>query len=244
MLATKSNQKVLSNVFNDTFNFLDISEQNGVSSITSDPRGVCFCDKDKICKEFTRNLTIFPGQTFNVSVAVIGQLNGSTVGIIDANIVDDNPTMYSTLVSENRCNKHSGCVNLTYTLCSNQTDVKLNFTTVIADLNTYHDPVLAALHVSFLRCPYGFALSEIPPYSCECSPMFDGFKVQCDINTQVIQVCIPAKSSKWFGCDKHDNNSVCYPSKTTGCHHYCNQTERCVYMTNGMFLTTNSALQD
>lgn len=222
------------NDFNDTFSFLDVSEQNGLSSITSDPRGVCFCEKNKLCKESTHNLTIYPGQTFSVAVTAIGQLNGSSMGVIDANIVDNNPSSYNALLSAKNCSStlHKGCVNLTYTLHSNLTDVKINFTSVIADLNVYHDPINATLHVSLLPCPYGFSFTKLSPRSCECSYMFENLTAKCDINNQVIQVCIHAKSSMWFGCDKHihSNNSVCHPSVAFGCFHYCSQTERCVYM--------------
>ena len=80
-----------------TLNFLDKSEQNGSSIISSDSRGVCFCDEDTVCMQLISNISTFPGENFDVNVLIIGQLNGTTVEEINAILVDTDP-VYNNLI--------------------------------------------------------------------------------------------------------------------------------------------------
>ena len=233
---TSADERISNKSFNKTFTFLDMSKQKGTSTISSDPSGVFFCEKDGSCKGVTANLTIFPGQSFNVSGTTIGQLNGTTAGAIDAIIVDSS---YSTLnkVSTKQCsNEQKGCVHATYTLCSNESSVTINFTAITANMNTHRVHINASLHVSLSACPFGFALTETPPYRCDCSPVFSTWLIssQCDINTQIIQSQIQPKTSLWVGCDKHtlfENESVCYFSEAFWCDLYCNHMGHSITIT-------------
>ena len=226
---TSADERISNKSFNKTLTFLDMSKQKGTSTISSEPSGVFFCEKDGSCEGATANLTIFPGQSFNVSGTTIGQLNGTTAGAIDAIIVDSS---YSTLnkVSTKQCNNEQiSCVHATYTLCSNESSVIINFTAITANMNTHRVHINASLHVSLSACPFGFSLTETPPYRCDCSPVFTTWLInsQCDINTEVIQG--QPKSALWIGCDiKHalfENKSVCYISIAFGCDFYCSKTE-------------------
>ena len=224
-----------SEFFNSKYIFqtiFDMTEQSGPSSISSDPYGVCFCDLlngDKMCWQFIADIVTFPGQKFTVSVVTIGQFNGTTVGLIDAKIADSDPT-YNELMSVNNFNINVGCVNLTYKVFSNQTEIKINFTTVTSNMNAYFEPIYASLFVCLLSCPFGFTLTKTPPYRCLCDPLLYEYGTSCNIDTQVIH--IPAITSLWFGCDSYetDNKSECHLSVTPECLHYCNASDRYVHM--------------
>lgn len=59
--STLSSDGIYVRPLNDTLDFLDISEQSGSSIISSDPHGVCFCNSDTVCHQFTSNISTFPG---------------------------------------------------------------------------------------------------------------------------------------------------------------------------------------
>ena len=232
-----ADERISNKSFNKTFTFLDMSKQKGTSTISSDPSGVFFCEKDGSCKGVTANITIFPGQSFNVSVTTFGQLYGTTDGAIDAIIVDNSYSTLNELSTKQCSNEQKGCVRiLTHTLCSNESSVTINFTVVTANMNTHRVHINASLNVSLSTCPFGFALTETPPYRCDCSPVFTAWplKSQCDINTEVIQSRVfPVV---WVGCEKHamfKNESVCYISVAHSCNVYCNNKEHSITITKG-----------
>lgn len=210
---------------NTTLNIIDVSEQSGSSIISSHPHQVCFCDKDIMCNQFVSNFSTFPGGKVNATVAIIGQLNGTTVGEITTFIVDADPMYNSvTKVKNHKEQNFTGqCLSLAYKVFSNETAVKLNFSAVlpIGMLKTCSDPINASMVVTLQPCPFGFALTDTPPYFCDCSPLFHELYAQCDIDIQLIQIYI--YGSVWFGCDKqHVNNTIiCYLSKARDCYLYC-----------------------
>ena len=215
--------------FNNKHIFQKISnmtEQNGFSNISSNPRGVCFCDLvnvDIMCELLTANLSLYPGQKFNVSVTTVGQYKGSTIGIVDANFVNGHPT--DKLISFNNTIAHKGCANLMYKVLSNRTKAMIvNFTVVTNDVNVYYNPVNASLVLSLLPCPLGFHMTK---KQCDCNPLLQTKDilnpVKCDIDKQVIH--IPPSSQLWLGCDIHGsdtvNQSQCYLAVSTYCSHHC-----------------------
>ena len=222
----------------DTLNLLDISEQSGPSIISSDPHGICFCDSDTVCKGFTSNISTFPGKKFNATVNIIGQLNGTTVGQINTFVVNADPTYNSiTRIKDNQAQIFKGqCINLNYKVFSNETKVKFNLSADLATsiLNTRVNLIHASMIVTLEPCPRGFALTDIPPYSCECNPLFREFYAYCDIDTQLIQMYLPAHSSAWFGCDSQRiiNSKKCYLTHARDCYYYCNQKDHHVNITS------------
>ena len=236
-LFTLSYDGTYTRPLNDTLNLLDMSEQSGSSIISSDPHGVCFSDEDTVtvCKQFTSNFSTFPGKNFNINATIIGQLNGTTVGEINAFLVDDND-IYNNLVSVSSHRKRNGqsFSLVTYKVHSNQTEVKLNLSAIIPTFTTCFNPIDASMNVTLLPCPFGFALTDTPPYLCDCSPLFHEHYAQCNIDTQLIQIHVLAHNPVWFGCDhqKSDNNTVCNLSRANKCYYYCNQNDHYVNITN------------
>ena len=174
---------------------------------------------------------------FNTAVAIIGQLNGTTVGEINTFIVNADPTYNSIAITNHKEQKFNGqCFNLAYKVFSNETKVKLNLSAVLPAgmLNTCVNPINASMVVTLQPCPHGFALTDTPPYTCDCSPLFHELYAQCYIDTQFIQINLSVHSSVWFGCDsQHINNTkICYLSKAQECYYYCNQRDHYVNITS------------
>ena len=217
-------------IFKKIFNF---SEQNGSSFISSDPRGVCFCDADKpSCKERIASTSKYPGETFHVLVSAVGQHNGTTTGVIDVHLNkglpnDELKRINSTIV-------YKGCVSLSYRVLTNKTeDKEIVFTVISSDVNAYYHKINASLQLTLLQCPVGFYLSDITK-QCECSPALslnnNLNQVSCDIDTNVLT--IPPNSQLWIGYDVYDNgnqsafNSNRILTASGQCIYYCKGNSR------------------
>ena len=211
-------------IFNQLYVFqkiFDTIQQAGSSNISSNPRGVCFCDSQTrhvLCDKININLTVYPGQMFNTSVTTIGQFNGTTVGIIDASFVNKQST--DDLISLNKPQPQIGCTNLTNRVLSNAPKVTINFTAVTTDVNVLYKPINASLVLSLLTCPPGFKLIK---GECKCNPLIHGY-VDCNINTQVISK-VSDHSHVWFGCNGAYNRSHCDLAMNIYCslcsHRHC-----------------------
>ena len=216
-------------------------EQKGPSNISSDPRGVCFCDSvtgSPTCRDNV-SLSVFPGQIFNVLISTVGQANKATVGLIDANLVSQHSQ--DQIVSfNNSLRSHSGCTNLTYKVVTKSNQVKINFTAVTYDANAYYTSTNATLLLRMLPCPFGFKLID---GRCDCDPLLQQNIYSCSID----RVKIHASASQipqWFGCIKNtdgdgsDNCSHRSLVVSTFCDQYCTSSEFNVDVTN---LTTIDA---
>ena len=207
-------------------NIFDMKEQTGSSNISSNPRGICFCDsltRHVMCNQANIDLTAYPGQKFNTSVTTIGQFNGTTVGIIDASFVNKKSKDY--LVSLNKPQPQTGCTNLTYIVHSNSSNVMINFTAITTDVNVFYKQINASLILSLLPCPPGFKLIQ---GECRCDPLIQGY-VECNINTQVI-IKVAEDNHLWFGCsDAYNNQSHCDLAMNRYCS-LCNRRNRSIYV--------------
>ena len=73
-------------------NISDMSQQSGLSTITSNPSRVCFCkDAEPDCLTVADPIThhIYPGQTITVPAVVVGQDFGTVTGSIYANFLNN-----------------------------------------------------------------------------------------------------------------------------------------------------------
>lgn len=107
-------------VYNEIFN---IEEGYRPSEISSDPRGVCFChdeveEYNSTCITTISEFRKYPGEKFTVSVITVGQMNGSTSGVVSTTLENENDN--HTLVSYSNPESNASCINLTLALHSNQ----------------------------------------------------------------------------------------------------------------------------
>ena len=216
---------------------VNMTEQSGLSYISSDPRGVCFCDlanSQNVCKNGIIYLTKFPGELFSVTVTTIGQFKGITLGVINANLSEGDPT--NELITLNSTMAHRGCVNLTYLILSSKTEhnITIHFNAISTDINAYYKPTTAILSLSLLPCPLGFHLNN---RRCDCNPLMQlnyeiSASIRCEIDTQTIH--IPEQSLLWlgYGTLHEDNQSLYYLTANFHCFHYCSLQSRSILVSN------------
>ena len=126
----------------------DMSQQNGLSTISSEPSRVCLCHNGQpdcltVADPITRN--IYPGQTITLPAVVVGQDFGTVTGSVIAQILQTNTAcsvhleqgQQSTLVDNGKC------TDLRYTLytsggenCTALLILKTNNVEVLQPMNT------------------------------------------------------------------------------------------------------------
>ena len=62
-----------------------MNDSSDLSGFTSDPTRVCFCENGRPdCFKIVTNITVYPGETFNLSLAVVGYGLGTVHGSVVA----------------------------------------------------------------------------------------------------------------------------------------------------------------
>ena len=212
----------------------ETQRQYGPSSISSDPRGVCFCyepqqsSNNQTCTTSIDPLYKYPGEEFTVSVVTVGQMNGSTFGTVVTSLVDENQNHNLIPVRMGNNETSAKCRKLTFTLNSNSTGALIHFKPVTSEFATTYDIILPNVTVHLLQCPLGFQLTNSPPFECVCNFLLTKFlsdsQVKCDVSNKTISV---KQRKLWFGCFDHDqekqNQSTACDSLIVAqnCDYYC-----------------------
>ena len=142
--------------FSDVSTFVN---QPGYSVISSDPLNVCFCNDDNSpnCSTSTMDISAFPGQKINFTIAVVGQLESLTTGTID---IFNNNSVKSCDIPTANCTE----ISYSFELKDISTDVTLNV--AIQNSISFNISAREIINVEVLPCPNGFCLSK---NLCICS---------------------------------------------------------------------------
>ena len=179
-------------IFNDVF-YYNVSSSRAISS---DPIGVCFCENQTaICKNRTKELSITPGETFHISVVVIGQRYGAVGGYIVATTTVSRIINISNSVQSVQMN----CTSLTYTVDSHQENDQAN---LILYTPRSSSSEYAVIVLNIQNCPIGFTIG--PTGKCECVPRLRDNDILCTAQSHKIQR--PADS--WIGYNMPNNSNI------------------------------------
>ena len=154
-----SSNSFSSRIFDTMF---DITQQPGDSPISSDPYGVCLCNRsghiDCSIKTYIFPRSIYPGEAFSISAATVGQRSGVAPAAILGTLIRS-PNRCLLQPSEQNISNH--CGTLTYVLHSKYQQEMLQLTVQESSLDagsfyySYHPPVIT---ISLRSCPWGFTL--------------------------------------------------------------------------------------
>ena len=205
-------------VFDKIFNLTQQSNTSQ-STISSSPFGACFCNTtDAIIDNLhCSNITygwVNPGQTVRIGVAAVGQRNGtvpiSSVYFEFRNILYESSNTTQLIINNTfQVNRpRARCNILNCILYSNQKSAAFELTIQQASPIeiSYVNYEPSYLTVLIKECPWGFVLSNTPPYKCNCDNLLKRFGIPCTINTQT--VTIPGRHYYWLGCSSA-NGSDC-----------------------------------
>ena len=171
------------------FNYVNFNYtmQTGLSIIASDPIGVCICDSYQLsCNKKFLARKVFPGDSFNISAAVVGQGNGIVPGIVRASFTAANSSQQLESLQYSQSTQLKDCTNLTYTIFSRQEKEQFRLSAETPELGYqllyYVQPMI---NISLLSCPLGFTLAGSPA-KCDCVSVLAEKDYKCNISTQSI----------------------------------------------------------
>ena len=138
---------------------------NGLSSVTSEPRHICFCKHGVMsCDRNNRAIAAYPGQEFVIKAVIVGQLNGSVPGVVQtwlmANSTHEDHFNGAVQNISHRCSK------LNYTIYTSGHNHKVHLkigVQHIGDQSGYErlrDFKPKRVTVKIKDCPVGFTLQS------------------------------------------------------------------------------------
>ena len=203
-------------------------EPNEPYSVTSPQRHVCLCYENETMEYNCLNNhfieSVYPGESFQLPIAVVGQLNGIVPGTVYAELKATQDKVTVSLKRGQIVQKTTGktCDNLTYTILTNGTSVNMVLSVQFVGDKSFaeHLKLFKPLEkqIEIKNCPLGFSNTNT---SCHClSPLQNGF--DCYIDNQTI---VP-HSGYWIGYSQNFYNvnktTILY---STGCTvDYCKNT--------------------
>ena len=185
------------------------------SSSSSEPTRVCICSPTgrPNCTNISmifNEISVYPGETFNISAAIVGADFGTTDGTVHANFFptdhhSEPAFLHPSYQYGQRISDHRKCINLSYTIFSDNPSEMLYLTTTdttlgivtkysqnhdmknylieyIRDFNTIHvinGDLLTTpvfIDVTLLPCPPGFSLVDS---GCDCYKVLADNGVKC-----------------------------------------------------------------
>ena len=197
---------------NDKYSFADggitfdilahVSAKNtSTTQISSKPFRVCSCnDNQPNCSKSVIALEAFPGETITLSLATVGQRNGTVPGIICSDFIEPNAIQLGHL--QNAQSTTRTCTPLQYTLFSMNIAGNLS---LFAEGPCSAQGLPLELVVKFRSCPSGFSLSNAG--TCGCEERLQIYTRQCNINDQTIQ----HKGDFWMGYDNNTEGLILSP---------------------------------
>ena len=173
---------------------------NTGSNVSSDPFCICPCENNyPDCKKSRKILSVYPGETFQISVVAVGQRNGIVPSAVRSH-VDKGRLESSQYIQQTT----KACTAFNYTVFSQQ-DVSLE---LYADgpCSTISDKLYLQLKIS-QSCPPGFSLRN-SSLSCVCDQALQEYTNHCNITNGFGQITRNSDDNFWVGYDNQSGLTV------------------------------------
>ena len=201
---------------------LNFSHPQKMSLISSEPSRVCVCSNNTVqCNRMPNRKSVYPGQLFEVEAALVGDMNGTTNGVIHAKLLGDEVTLGDILQNVQQASL-TNCTKLTYSISSrnvtSSTFLTLSPTQTLTnsqeeievESTTYFEK-----SIQLLPCPLGFSLLK-DVSECGCDPKLSSINITCNITSLEFST----NGKDWIGMKYLDN--IMYYSKSCPCN-YCKE---------------------
>ena len=191
---------------------LHFSNTDRLSSMSSDPIMVCFCNTTSNlpdCSNRTRHhIEAYPGLVISTSIATVGYYGGASPGDVLVSAERAKVARYYGQSS-------SSCFQL-HILLQNATS-----RTALVDIGVLGGQQGWGLSilVDIIQCPIGFTQDKMSE-QCRCGQFLDSSNVQC--NVSLIPFMFLRSGSSWFS---YINNTQCITGTTSCPFDYCNQSD-------------------
>ena len=200
-------------VFDRIVHIEDDNDYNTTSNISSEPLRICPYENNlPNCSIDNRHFyprTVYPGETFQVSVVAVGQRNGTVSSEVISNIDQSvNPGHLSD--SQYLQKTNSTCTKLNYTVFSLSQFVEM-------DLYAAHNPcpsnsgyILLLLVKLNQTCPPGFNILK-STQSCVCEPKLQRYTNSCTITNGLGTITRDSSQQFWVGYDNQADELILHP---------------------------------
>ena len=182
---------------------VDIDDDNTNSNISSIPFGICRCENNYTDCSKSIYKFLYPGETFPVSVAAVGQRNGIVPGTVRSTIDSG-----ATLQRLQYVQEVNTCTTLDYTVFTLSHSVRL---ALYADgpCSTSSDVLDIWLTIK-QTCPPGFNRSELSD-SCICEERLRKYTNQCNITNGLRLITRESDEDFWVGYDNISDGLILHP---------------------------------
>ena len=199
------------------FDMLVNTDDNTNSNISSYPFHICRCENNlPNCSESIYYVphTVYPGETFQVSVVAVGQRNGTVPTTVRSHIYWQ--TSASNLLHSQYVQKvNRTCTKLKYTVFSLSPSVTV---LLRADNSLYVQSYQCFTyeHNLFIgvslnqTCPPGFNISESEK-SCVCEQRLAKYTQECNITNRLGYITRDSGRQFWVGYDNQSDGLILHP---------------------------------
>ena len=195
------------------FHIEEVTNYKVTSKISSDPLRICPCTNNlPYCSETYVSYSVYPGETFQVSVVAVGQRDGtvpSTVRGTVSEILTDSH-LVNLLDYQYLQKTNNTCTKLNYTVFSLSQEVKIELYPEDSPCSKYFG---RKMHISVnlnQTCPPGFNTSD-SARSCVCEPRLAQYTNQCNISNGLGQITREQNEHFWFGYDRSSHELILHP---------------------------------
>ena len=187
------------------------------SNISSDPIQTCWCENNlPNCSQRYVPHTVYPGETFQVSVVAVGQRNGAVSSEVIGTIVQTvNPGHLSD--SQYLQKTNNTCTKLNYTVFSLSQFVRVGLYAAHSLCSQYNGYRLCISVKLNQICPPGFNISK-STQSCVCDPKLQKYTNSCTITNGLGQITRDSSKQFWVGYDNQSHELILHPQCPFG---YC-----------------------
>ena len=223
------------------FMLFQYEADNTTSSISSDPFRVCPCENNHPeCSKNKKKISVYPGETFQVSVVSTGQRNGIVPAQVRSHM-NKGKLLSSQYVQQTT----KICTTLNYTVFSQQ-DVTLELYAQ-GPCSTFDDNLALCLNIN-QTCPPGFDIDQ-EEKSCVCDQALQKHTNRCDITNGLGQITSESDDTFWVGYSTfnelilHPHCPIDYCVNHTVVFPLNNTDMQCAYNRSGLLCGTCNTKQ-
>ena len=187
---------------------LHFNNTDRLSSMSSDPIMVCFCNNSNLpdCSDRTRHhIQTYPGLEISKTIATVGYYGGISPGFVQVS------AQHATAVVQFHSQSETSCFPLHIQLQSTSSTTALVDIRVDGGLQGWG----VSIRVDIIECPIGFA-QEKNSGQCRCDQFLATNNVQC--NMSVIPFTFLRSGNSWFA---YVNSTQCIAGTTNCPFDYC-----------------------
>ena len=201
------------------FDMLVNSDDNTTSNISSNPFHICQCEKNlPNCSKSIYDVprTVYPGETFQVSVVAVGQRNGTVpTGVRSAPFNSVPKDKGDLLPSQYIQQVNNMCTKLNYTVFSLSQSMLIKLrpdnSFYVQSFQCFTHEYQLTIRVNLTQtCPPGFNVSELEK-SCVCEPRLAKYTQKCNITNSSGYITRDSGREFWVGYDNQSNGQILHP---------------------------------